>query len=259
MITLIGHGYVGSYISKKLTQKFEWITHKDLPSKHTSFIINAAGYIGFPNVDACEKNKNLCIDANVLFPLRLEKTYKVPILHVSTGCVYIGYKENGWLETDTPNFTFDNGSFYNGSKSLLQELLQIYMTKSYLFRFRLPFGPKKDSRNLLTKIEQYNKLINKENSMTQIEDLAQVVNFFANERPDPGIYNVCNTGSVTTKIIASMMNLSEKQWISDEEFRSMTVAPRSNCVLNVDKLKVIYPMRSVYDALDQTIKEYKND
>lgn len=254
MITLIGHGYVGSHIAEKLTN-FNWITHKDAVPSNTSFIINAAGYVGTPNVDACEINKMECINANVLFPLELEKKFNVPIIHVSTGCLYMGYKDGGWLEDDEPNFNFDTGSFYNGCKGLFESLMKPYFDKSYLFRIRLPFGVKKHSKNLLTKYETYNKLVDFRNSITSMEDLVECVLFFIKERPKTGLYNVCNVGSTSTKEIVSLMNLS-KEWMSEEEFNQVTTAKRSNCILNVDKLSDVYKIKTIEEALDITIKNY---
>ena len=60
MISLIGHGYVGKHIAKELQLQgipFEWFTHKDRIPSSSLAIINAAGYTGVPNVDACEINK----------------------------------------------------------------------------------------------------------------------------------------------------------------------------------------------------------
>ena len=123
MITLIGHGYIGKHIQTELWHqdlKHNWISHTDPIPSNTTYIINCAGYTGVPNVDACEYNKQETIEGNVLFPLNLERSTNVPIMHISSGCVYTGYKDGGWLETDTPNFNFDNASFYSATKTLAQ-------------------------------------------------------------------------------------------------------------------------------------------
>jgi len=36
-------------------------------------VINCSGYTGVPNVDACEDNKELCYNYNVLYPLNVVK------------------------------------------------------------------------------------------------------------------------------------------------------------------------------------------
>lgn len=260
MIVLIGHGYVAGYIKKVFDEygmKYVHIHHNDSLPKDTKFIVNAAGFTGVPNVDACEIYKDECVDGNILFPIALEKrANEIPILHISSGCVYTGYKNGGWTETDKPNFTFNNASFYSACKGLEQELLTPFMNKSYLFRIRMPFGPDRTPKNLLTKYETYSKLIDFENSITQVEELAKcVINFIAT-KPPYGIYNVCNPGGITTKEIVQLMGI-EKEWMTEEEFKSITTAPRSNCVLNTDKLKAYFDMKPAKYAISETLTRYK--
>lgn len=262
MITLIGHGYIGEHISEELkTQSIphRWIHHTDKIPTGTGVIINAAGYTGSPNVDACETYKQETINGNVVFPLQLEmKNRSIPIIHISSGCVYTGYKYGGWTEIDEPNFDFNNGSFYSGSKTLEQELLKPYMNKSYLLRIRMPFGDKHHPKNFLTKLHKYEKLIDFTNSLSYVNDVAKVAIHFAATLPTPGIYNVCNPGYKTTKQIADMLGL-DKPWFTEEEFTLATSAPRSNCVLNNDKLQNVYPLQHVDSALSQAIEKLKLD
>ena len=117
MITLIGHGYVGEHIAKEMSEQnisHHWIRHTDSIPDDTSVIINAAGYTGSPNVDACEIHKQETIDGNVIWPVKLERNFpSTPIVHISSGCVYTGYQKQ-FTEDDHPNFDFGNGSFYSG-------------------------------------------------------------------------------------------------------------------------------------------------
>lgn len=259
MITLIGHGYIGKQIAKTFAKHeltFTWCSHKDEIPYNTEFIVNAGGYTGTPNVDACETLKDECADGNILFPVRLEQKSNVPILHISSGCVYTGY-EKEFTEEDEPNFTFSNASFYSGCKAMAQQLLLPYMERSYLFRIRMPFGSERNPKNLLTKLETYSKLIDYENSITHIEDLAECVVFFVKNRPDAGIYNICNHGRTSTKKIAESIGL-EKDWMTPEEFNAITSAPRSNCILNTDKILKIYNgIRYVEQALEENGRLYK--
>lgn len=258
MIRLIGHGYIGKQIAKTLSINkiiYTWASHKDAIPANTSFIINAGGYTGTPNVDACEKLKDECADGNILFPVQLEQKSNVPILHISSGCVYTGYGKD-YTEEDEPNFTFSNASFYSGCKAIAQQLLMPYMQRSYLFRIRMPFGPERNPKNLLTKLETYSELVNCQNSITHIEDLANTVVFFVKNRPETGIYNICNHGSTTTKEIASSICL-EKKWMTIEKFNSITAAPRSNCVLSTKKIAKIYNgIRDVKKALEENGRLY---
>jgi UDP-glucose 4,6-dehydratase len=262
MITLIGHGYIGEHISKELTNQnipHNWIHHTDKIPSGTTAIINAAGYTGSPNVDACEIYKQETINGNVLFPVQLEmKNRSIPIVHISSGCVYTGYKHGGWLETDEPNFDFNNGSFYSGSKALEQSLLQPYMNKSYLLRIRMPFGDNHHPKNFLSKLHTYEKLIDFTNSLSYVNDVAKIAIHFVATLPTPGIYNVCNPGQKSTKEIADMLGL-DKSWFTEEEFKQATTAPRSNCVMNTDKLQSVYPIQSIDDALRTAIENLKTN
>ena len=256
MITLIGHGYVGNYIQQELQSQnilHTWIRHTDPIPLTTSCIINAAGYTGVPNVDACELNKQATIQGNVIWPLSLEQANpSIPIVHITSGCVYTGLVSGGYTELDEPNFTFDNGSFYSGSKALFQKLMTPYLDKSYLLRIRMPFGDDNHSKNLLTKFRNYDKLIDFHNSLSYIVDVARVAVYFAVNRPQAGIYNVCNPGALTTKQIADILGLT-KQWFTPEEFDRVVVAPRSVCELNVDKLQRIFPLESAETILKRTV------
>ena len=110
MIILFGSsGYIGSEFKKQLINRgvtyYCWENSsqtslkdlrkfsKEIPGKHT--VINAAGYTGKPNVDACEIDKANCIVGNVLFPSILSEwciENDFILAHVSSGCIYSGEK-----------------------------------------------------------------------------------------------------------------------------------------------------------------------
>jgi len=260
MITLIGHGYIGKEIARQLTnwqRAYNWVTHNSEIPKNTTVVINAAGVTGYPNVDQCEINKEKTIEGNVVFPVGLHNKTDSPIVHITSGCVYTGYKEGGWLETDKPNFSFDNGSFYSGTKALAQELLEpiLGQTNSHLLRIRMPFGVEDCDKNLLTKLSKYEKLISMENSLSNVEDVAEMAIRFALERPPAGVYNLCNPGGITAKEICQIVGINNKQWVTEEEFSSMVKAPRSNCVLNTDKLTKYFHIDNVRTSLEKVAKQ----
>jgi len=258
MIALIGHGYIGKKIAIELHSAkvpFRWVSHNDihlLQHQTLDWVINAAGFTGTPNVDQCEVKKQECVQGNVVFPFLLTTFVKCPIIHISSGCIYTGYKEGGWLESDPPNFDFNNGSFYSGSKALEQAILEL-IPYQYILRIRLPFGAFSHPKNYLTKISNYQKLVDFENSLTSIDDLAKVVLAIMEKRPMPTIYNVCNPGSTTTRKVADMMGL-KKEWFTHEEFNAAVKAPRSNCVMNTDRICKVYNMRPVEEALQHATK-----
>src|ERR1017187_8048427 len=78
---------------------------KDRPD----FLVNAAGYTGKPNVDACELHKAECLLGNAVLPRVIAQACEdagVPRGRVSSGCIYRGDGRggNGFTELDAPNF-----------------------------------------------------------------------------------------------------------------------------------------------------------
>ena len=260
-IVLIGHGYVGKYIAAELNAQsihFIWTNHNEYIPFDADFIINAAGFTGIPNVDACELHKADTVQGNINFPLSLERRFDCPILHLSSGCVYTGYKDGGWLETDTPNFDWNNGSFYSATKAEFQKLWSEYHydRTSYILRLRMPFGPDNLDKNLLMKYHKYNTLVDFENSITNLNDLAKAVCHFVETRPTPGIYNAVNPGGLKTHQIAQVLGIV-KPWYSHEEWEALGLTPRSNCVLNTDKMQAVYPFRSAIESLIDSVDQIR--
>ena len=76
-----------------------------LRSKKPVFLINAAGYTGKPNVDACELAKADCLNGNAVLPGIVREVcedLEIPWGHVSSGCIYSGRRPDGegWREED---------------------------------------------------------------------------------------------------------------------------------------------------------------
>ena len=101
-----------------------------LLDKKASFVINAAGFTGQPNVDACETAKYECLRGNSVLPGIIREVceeLRIPWGHVSSGCIYSGRRSDGavWTEEDEPNFSFQSpNSFYSRTKALGEEVLE---------------------------------------------------------------------------------------------------------------------------------------
>src|SRR5258706_15378880 len=111
MILLLGAtGYIGEAFVRELTlRRKDFIplsrkqvdyTHFDLlleflKTKKPAFVVNAAGYTGKPNVDACELHKADTLQGNTLFAQMVAHACAaagLPWGHVSSGCIYSGAK-----------------------------------------------------------------------------------------------------------------------------------------------------------------------
>src|SRR2546422_9200625 len=109
MILLLGAtGYIGQAFARELMRRqwafralsrgqvdysrfetlIEW-----LRSNKPSFVINAAGFTGRPNVDACETAQADTLQGNTLLPMTIADACAAtgtPWGHVSSGCIYSG-------------------------------------------------------------------------------------------------------------------------------------------------------------------------
>ena len=286
MIFLLGgSGYVGSAYQSLLQRKglpfrnlrradFDYTNQAALTDllrrEKPAFLINAAGYTGKPNVDACELHKADCVMGNAVLPGIIAQACAdagVPWGHVSSGCIYTGARpdHSGFTETDTPNFTFrtNNCSFYSGTKALGEEVLANF-SNVYIWRLRIPFNNLDNPRNYLTKLLRYNTLLEAENSISQLEEFVEAT-FACWEKQIPfGIYNVTNPGYVTTHEVVELIKktgVSNKafQFFKDEsQFMNLAAkTPRSNCLMNSAKLAATgIKMTEVHEAVERDLRRW---
>lgn len=235
------------------------------------FLINAAGYTGKPNVDACELQRTECLGGNALLPGTLRSVCEaagIPWGHVSSGCIYSGRRPDGrgWLEEDAPNFSFrtNHCSFYSGTKALGEELLD-GAEQCYIWRLRIPFDHRDSPRNYLSKLLTYRQLLDAENSVSHLGEFVASCLASWEKKVPFGTYNLTNTGSVTTREVVELLKTHltpgrEFNYFSDEE-EFMKVAaktPRSNCVLDTTKSEIAgIAMRPVTEALTEALKKWE--
>ena len=50
----------------------------------------------------------------------------------------------------------------------------------------------------------------------------------------------------------------DKEFFTEEEFKDSIVAPRSNCILNTDKINSVFSIRNVETVLKDAIGVLKN-
>ncbi len=230
-------------------------------------MINCAGYTGKPNVDACETDKAACLAGNAVLPGIVAEAcdqLQIPWGHVSSGCIYTGRRtdDKGFTETDPPNFSFrqDNCSFYSGTKALGEEVLAD-ASSCYIWRLRIPFSNVDSPRNYLSKVMNYDTLLEAENSLSELHEFVDASLDCFEKNVEFGIYNLTNPGSVKTSDVVSLIQnsgLTDKTFrFFDSEDTFMKLAaktPRSNCVLDSSKaLAAGLKLSPVTDALQAAI------
>ena len=315
MIVLLGgSGYVGQAFQRQLVESGNAITSLSrkqldytrydvlvefLRETRPHFLINAAGFTGRPNVDACELAKADTLQGNTLYPITVSHACQragIAWGHVSSGCIYSGAKISdggtqrvetnlmtvelqkplnsrspivqGFREDDLANFNFRSPpcSFYSGTKALAEEALA-HDERVYIWRMRLPFDEQDDPRNYLSKLQRYSKIYENFNSLSHRGDFVRAcLDLHSREAPF-GTYNVTNPGYVSSRQVVEMIQRyvaterSFEYWLNDTEFyRTAAKTPRSNCILDVSKLlSTGVSMRPVEDALVESLENWQSE
>lgn len=280
-----GNGYVGSAFQQYLSatnRPFRVVSRSEtdyanrdvllafLQNSRPDFLINAAGFTGRPNVDACELAKADCLAGNSVLPGVIRDVcehLQIPWGHVSSGCIYTGAHADGsgFTETDAPNFSFrqNNCSFYSGSKALGEEILH-GAENCFVWRLRIPFNHVDSPRNYISKMMRYDHLLQATNSLSHLDQFVEACVACWEKRVDYGVYNLTNPGSVTTRDVVQMIRdhgLSDRMFsfFESEDAFMQTAAktPRSNCVLNSSKAVAAgLPMAPVEEALELAMRQW---
>jgi len=272
MILLLGaSGYVGHAFARELHRRRSSFipltrtaldyTNFDLLFDYVrkirpEFIINAAGYTGKPNVDACEATREETLFANTLLPQTIARVClltNTPWGHISSGGIYTGAKiidggkmrvirdlnqpearrlfeqspENlfGFTEWDEPNFSFRHApcNFYSGTKALAEEAIR-GIGQSYIWRPGTPFGEHSEPRNFLWKLQHYSKVYDAIASLSHLDDFVRASLDLWEYRAPFGVYNMTNPGAVATRQVIELIQQILKParrfeyWRDDEEF-----------------------------------------
>lgn len=262
-IIILGKGFIGNHIKSHFdinsnpgikvtllsksdldyTNEFLLEQYIERNRNFHTYIVNASGYTGTPNVDSAELEKELCWKYNLVAPIKISRVCEklnVDLIHITSGCIYSGDKQ--FHEYDTPNFgLYDYSSFYSKSKHAFET------TDSYgmNIRIRMPITATTESRNYLMKILKYDNLINFKNSKTYIPDLCRFIEYIVNNQictKTNSIINFVNPSPLFTEEIIDILTscgLHNPNWRIVENIN--TAAPRSNCTLSISKLNNIYP------------------
>lgn len=255
-VVSIGNGFAANHLSYPIiNDRFE------LNSKFISnfidvykpdVIINCIGKTGRPNVDWCELNKEATANANIALPIILaEECAKksVHLIHIGSGCIFFGnspyvdraamtqdiVKDYGWKETD-----FANPQSYYSQTKYAADLAIGSLNNVTVLRIRMPISDQNNPRNLLNKLRGYNKVIDIANSVTFMDDFARCVDW-AIKGSHTGIFHVTNPEPLT----AAQIMTEYKKYVPNHSFNiidekqlsELTLAKRSNCLLDSSKLE----------------------
>lgn len=286
VLLLGGGGYIGQALARALACRgfdFQAPTHAELDATRPEavreavralrprWVINAIGYTGRPNVDATEKEKWRCLLANTVVPGVLADVLEnenIPWGHVSSGCIFDGRRPDGhpWTEDDPPLFAWADAraGWYARAKAMAEALLA-GAPGCLIWRMRIPFDEYDHPRNYLTKILNYEKLLETRGSISHRGEFAEAaVESLARGLP-PGIYNLTNPGEVSTSEIARLLRqagLARREFRYFENLEEFLSAPgrvyRASCTLSSEKaLAAGLRLTEVHEALRRTIQSWQ--
>ena len=252
-------GWIGQQLGELLQsmgEKYEYASARledcrgvleDIERVKPTHVLNAAGLTGRPNVDWCESHRVETIRANVVGCLTLADVCLTKDIHVTyygTGCIF-QYDEQfplgsgkGFKEADRANFV---GSFYSFTKSIVEDLLKAYPNMLTL-RVRMPIvADLEHPRNFITKIKNYERVVDIPNSMTVLPELLPYSVEMA-KRELTGVMNFTNPGCISHNEILELYKPYVDpgftwQNFTVEEQAKVIVAPRSNNLLDTTRIQ----------------------
>ncbi|KAI9833829.1 MAG: hypothetical protein M1826_006352 [Phylliscum demangeonii] len=252
-----GNGWVASHLKQLLEKQGKSVETTTIRMENReavlaelrrvkpSHVLNCAGSTGRPNVDWCEDHKEDTIRNNVIGTLNLTDCCFLEGIHITvfaTGCIYAYDAEHpiggkGYVETDPGNF---EGSFYSATKAKVEVMMKNY-SNCLILRLRMPVSDDLHSRNFVTKITKYERVVDIPNSNSILHDLLPVSILLAEHR-ETGIYNFTNPGAIShNEVLALFKKLVRPsfEWknFSVEEQSKILKAGRSNCKLDTTKLE----------------------
>lgn len=277
-VMTLGNGFVADHLPydrilkpgeriEPYRENLAYLLSRDKPD----VIVNCLGKTGRPNVDWCESHKTETYMANVTMPLMIAEWCEgnnVHLINIGSGCIFFGpspykghssdAKDPGWREDDFAK----PESFYSKTKYSCDMMIGS-MPHVTTLRIRMPVSNKDVPRNLINKLRGYKQVIDIPNSMTLMSDLVRCIDWMAEKRPG-GIWHVANPQPLT----AARIMKEYQKYVPDHQFEiitegqldQMTVAKRSNCILNTDKLRAAgFNMTETQEALETCMAEYVKD
>lgn len=253
---VLGTGYVaGAYMRalhflglRPMAQSRDWLNYTDpdelrffLKIQKPQLVINAAGYTG-GTVDDCEVWKDVCYAANVAFVRNLGticRDLDISMFHVSSGCIFEG--PGPFTEESQPN---NLGQFYAQCKAHAETELAAIGGRVWVFRIRMPFGPRVHHRNWLCKLAGYDRILDGLNSVTFIDEFA-MRSYHLAQKVAPGVFHAACSKPVSTAAVARMLfdagvRTKAVEPFPYQDFIAAGHVHRSAAVLDVSKFERAY-------------------
>jgi 3,5-epimerase/4-reductase len=276
-IFTLGGGFISEHLPyPRILDKFEpspEVINELLNEYEPDVLINCIGKTGRPNIDWCENHKGITAETNTVMPIALASACEgagIHMIQISSGCIYFGDSprstlvknglgtstmDSGWKESDFAN----PQSFYSRSKYAC-DLILGDMPHVTSLRIRMPISDKNNPRNLINKLRGYKQIIDIPNSVTFLDDFVRCVDWAAHRRP-AGIFHITNPEPLSAKQVMQEYQKYDPNHtfdiITGDELDQITLAKRSNCILDTSKLNNAgFHMTPTMEALAKCMASY---
>ena len=237
-----GNGWIGSMVVEELSKKAEHTVivtstrvdniseiRRELteykPDRVISLIGRTSG-AGIGTIDYLEQPGKLVenVRDNLFGPISLAlicKEFDIHFTYLGTGCIFSYDDEHiegsgkGFTEASGPNFF---GSSYSIVKGYTDRLMHL-LPSSLNLRIRMPISSEDHPRDFITKIKNYEKVVNIQNSMTVLPSLIPCMVSLV-ERGITGTVNLTNPGTISHNEILEM---HKKYSDRDYEWKNFTI------------------------------------
>lgn len=254
IITGLGHEAIGASTRADDEKTVEQEIAAVKPDRVISLIGRTRGG-DFLTIDYLEQKGKLAENMrdNLYGPLALAylcRKHNVHFTYMGTGCVF-HYDDDqfqlgnghGFKESDDPNFF---GSSYSTCKGFTDRLMRLMFDDSALnVRIRMPITPDDSPYNFITKIVNYERVINIPNSMTVLPALLPLM-VDMSVKKTAGTINLTHPGAISHN---EVLELYKKHVDPEFTYKNFTAAEqdkillsgRSNNLLDTERLKSLYP------------------
>ncbi len=214
------------------------------------------------NLENCQEDKISAFSSNTAGVLNLLDACSdnnIKLVHISSGCLFDG---NSIIATESSSPT--PAVWYTWTKTWADQIIQNFGYDNFLIlRPRQLISKIPHATNMITKFSKMSRIpaIDEDNSLTCIEDFKEMIDHLLLQ-DQTGIFNCCNTGTITPYEIAIKIKetinpdlVVEKS--SYEDLLKTLPNRRVNTVLSCDKLiSTGYNPRSAHDALTWCLENY---
>ena len=249
---------------------------KIAPDRVLSLIGRTSGP-GYNTIDYLEQKGKLVenINDNLFSPVLLAlvcKKYDIHFTYMGTGCIFKYDNDkfalnngNGFKESDLPNFF---GSSYSTVKGFTDRLFHVMEECGYNnllnIRIRMPITADMHPKNFITKICNYEKVVNIPNSMTVLPELLPIMIDMSLKKVT-GTVNLTNPGTISHNEILDMYreivdNTKTYTNFTEEEQDKILLSERSNNLLDTTCLSTLYPhVKDIKTSVRDILNEIKKN